>query len=69
MTVPLTIFVKQLGGNMGLGSNQLRQIGFRVQSPFFTLMGAALNFVGINFMKALVIARIAQGFRRRRSCC
>ncbi len=51
-----------VGWKYGLGKQPVQAKRFYLAIAFFTLIGIAMNFLGINPMKALVVAGIVQGF-------
>jgi Mn2+/Fe2+ NRAMP family transporter len=56
------IFAKPLDGNMGSQSGPARRSDFYGAIALFTIVGIAMNFLGINLMRTLVVAGIVQGF-------
>lgn len=51
-----------IGWKWGLGNRPRQAKRFYGAIALFTLVGTALNFMGVNPMKALVVAGVVQGF-------
>jgi len=51
-----------MGWKYGLAKRPVQAKRFYLAIAGFTLLGAALNFLGFNPMKALVVAGVVQGF-------
>ena len=53
---------QSMGWKYGLGKKPMQAKRFYIAIAGFTIVGMAINFLGINPMKALVFAGIVQGF-------